>query len=161
STWLVSTRLWHKVTVRRALLSLLLCGGACSSAGVRADGGKIANHPADIAPLITAELKGTLEPCGCNSNPLGDIARAAELVAAVRKERPVALLDGGSTLYSEVPVPPAKRGQEELRANLLAKLLPELGLAGAGLGPFDLPGPRFARQAANVTAGAPVAPPRI
>src|SRR5262249_13159399 len=71
-----------------------------------------------------------------------------------------ALLDGGSTLYTEVPIPAANKAQEELKADLIAKLLPTLGLAGAGLGPNDMPNPRFPRQAANVTGGAPVGPPR-
>jgi hypothetical protein len=134
---------------------------ACSSAGVRADGGKITSHSADISLFVTAELKGTLEPCGCTSNPLGDIARTAEVIAEARKERPTALLDGGSTLYTEIPVPAAKRAQEELKADLIARLLPTLGLAAAGLGPNDLPAPRFPRQAANVSAGAPTEPPRV
>lgn len=151
--------------MQRALLFVLgllgLCGVACSRPEKRADAGKTPGVSADITLFFTTELKGTVEPCGCNSNPLGDLARLAELIATVRKERPAALFDGGSTLYTEAPIPPGKGPQEELKADLLARTLPKLGLAAAGLGPYDLAGPRFPRQAANVTAGAPTERPRI
>jgi len=136
-------------------------GVACTAAAPTRDAGKAT----DITLFFTTELKGTLEPCGCTSDPLGDIARTAAVIEKARKERPTALLDGGSTLYPELPVPPAKSAQDELTADLVAKLLPELGLAASGLGRFDLgagaAGVRFPRQAANVTAGAPVEAPKI
>jgi len=150
-----------------AALVLLGLEPACSSTAKHADGGKITSHSADITLFFTTEIKGTLEPCGCTSDPLGDISRTAALISGVRKERPIALFDGGSALYSEVPIPDPKKAQEELTADLVAKLLPELGLAASGLGPFDLgagpKGLRFPRQAANVGAasGLPLEAPKI
>jgi cytochrome c554/c'-like protein len=138
---------------RAALLAFL---AACS-------GPRASTRAPDITLFFTAELKGTLEPCGCTSDPLGDIARTAAVVRAA--DRPAALLDGGSTLYLDMPVPAEKRPQAELTADAVAELLPKLGLAAAGLGPHDLgrgaDGVRFPRQAANVTGGAPTAAPRI
>jgi hypothetical protein len=138
---------------------------ACSSATKRPDGGRSAARASEITLFFITELKGTLEPCGCNSDPLGDIARTAAVIEAVSAERPVALFDGGSTLYLDDPIPEAKRAQAELTADAIARMLPGLELIASGLGPFDLPAGagkvRYPRQAANVTAGAPVAPPRI
>src|SRR5262245_6727125 len=94
-----------------------------------------------------------MEPCGCTSDPLGDLARTAKLIAGH------ALLDGGSTLYSARPVPADKRAQETLKAQILAETLPKMGLVASGLGPFDLPlgteGVLYPRQAANVKGSAP------
>ena len=36
--------------------------------------------------FYTAEVHGTLEPCGCTSDPLGDLARYAEVVRAAAKQ---------------------------------------------------------------------------
>lgn len=148
------------------LLAGLLALAACSSATKRPDGGRSPSKSADITLFFSAELRGTLEPCGCNSDPLGDIARTAASIEAARKERPVALFDGGSTLYLDAPLAEEKKTQAELTADEIAKLLPQLGLQGSGLGRYDLArgveGLRFARQAANVTGGgAKVEPPRI
>jgi hypothetical protein len=37
--------------------------------------------------FYTAEIHGTPEPCGCTSDPLGDVARYAALVARRRGAR--------------------------------------------------------------------------
>jgi 2',3'-cyclic-nucleotide 2'-phosphodiesterase (5'-nucleotidase family) len=145
-------------------LALVLLA-ACSSATKRSDGGRPPNKSTDITLFFTTELKGTLEPCGCTSDPLGDIARTAAAIEAARKERPVALFDGGSTLYLDLPVPEEGKAQAELTADAVARLLPDLGLKGAGLGPHDLgrgpQGVRLARDAVNVTGGVSTTPPRI
>jgi hypothetical protein len=147
-----------------AFLALGLLVVACPGAG-SPGGGPASKKTREITLFFTTEMKGTLEPCGCNSDPLGDLARTAALLAETRKTRAAALLDGGSTLYSENPLPKEKVEEETRKAALLAKLLPGLGLAGAGLGPLDLArgkeGVLFPRQAANVSGGAPVEAPRI
>jgi len=108
--------------------------------------------------FFISELKGTMEPCGCTSDPLGDLARTAALVKGN------ALFDGGSTLYTARPVPPDKRAQETLKAQILAETLPKIGLVASGLGPYDLPlgpdGVLYPRQASNAS-GAKTAPPFI
>src|SRR4030081_2181442 len=35
--------------------------------------------PLMVTIVATAEVQGTPEPCGCNSDPLGDVARVATL----------------------------------------------------------------------------------
>jgi len=149
------TRVWPL-----ALLLLASCPGAGS-----AGGGPAGKKAREITLFFTTELKGTLAPCGCTSDPLGDLSRTAALLAEARKGRPMALLDGGSTLYSQRPLPPERREEEARKAALVAKLLPDLGLAAAGLGPLDLArgqeGVLFARQAANAKGGAPLDAPRL
>jgi hypothetical protein len=138
-----------------ALLLMACPGGAGKTgSGARAGG--------DLSVFLISELKGTIEPCGCNSDPLGDLSRTAEVLDQARAERPVLFLDGGSTLYTELKPSPYMKVQEELKSDLLEKTLPAIGLAGSGLGPYDLvAGPdkvRPARHAANVTGIATVPP---
>lgn len=124
---------------------------------------------ADISILVTADLRGTTEPCGCNSDPHGDLARTAAVLADLRASgRPTLYMDGGSTLYSELKPQPHLVAQEALKAKLLVNTLTaELGMAAIGLGPFDLaagPGEvRPPRHAANLGADSGVAltPPSV
>jgi hypothetical protein len=107
-------------------------------------------HPStagsDVAPRGTtftlfalAELRGQIGPCGCTSDPLGDIARTAQLIDDARQQGPVVVLDAGSLLYSQSPIPSQLRAQEELKADLLRKVYEtQLHVAAVGLGPADL-----------------------
>lgn len=116
-----------------------------------------------------AELRGQIEPCGCTTDPLGDLARTAQLVDAARARGHTVVVDAGSLLYSQAKLPEHLRAQEELKADLLAQVYKEeLQVAAVGLGPLDLAagpgGVRIPRQSANVPAGeqAPaLAPPAL
>ena len=115
-----------------------------------------------------AEVRGQIEPCGCTTDPLGDLARTASLVESARAQGPVLVLDAGSLLYAMTPVPPHLQGQEKLKSDLIVKAYAErLKAAAIGLGPADLgmgaAAVRPPRQAVNVPAAAGVAiePPRI
>src|SRR5687767_292729 len=58
----------------------------------------------DVTLFFTGDVRGEIEPCGCNSNPLGDLARLSALVADAEAEKgkdAVAWFDAGSTLFSE------------------------------------------------------------
>jgi hypothetical protein len=140
---------------------------ACPSPGNKNGGGGPPAAPVAVSLFFTAELRGEIEPCGCTSDPLGDMARIAALVEDAKKTRPVAWFDGGSTLYSEAPLGASRQAQESLRSDLLVAELPKLGLTALGLGPLDLAaGPaavRLPRQAANVpaSAGVPLEAPRV
>lgn len=119
--------------------------------------------------LVTAEMRGQIEPCGCNSNPLGDIARTTEIATSLRAQgTPVLVLDAGSLLYTSSQVTDAMKAQETLRSKLIVDIYRnELAVAGIGLGPYDFGmgidaiGP--ARQAANVDpkSGVPIEAPKI
>ncbi len=137
------------------------------------DGGKDAGGGSggEATLFFTGDVRGEIEPCGCNSNPLGDLSRLAALIEDAGKTRgkgAVAWLDAGSLLYSEQPaLSQGKREQERLKADLIVEHASKLGLAAAGLGAYDLSDGkdqvRPPRQAANVTPaeGVPLEIPRV
>ena len=157
-----------------ALLVATVISVACSS---KSDGHLSQAHdpapptgtlgPPTFTLFALAEVRGQIGPCGCTSDPLGDIARTARLVAAARAAGPTLVVDAGSLLYSKAQISSASDAQEELKADLLVKTWQEeLGVAALGLGPMDLskgPGKvRPARQAVNVSgAGVPLEAPKL
>jgi hypothetical protein len=65
-----------------------------------------------VSVIATAEVKGTTEPCGCTSDPLGDVARTVKLAEGGL------LVDAGRLLYdSEVPA--EKKAQADAKARAL------------------------------------------
>lgn len=153
-------------------LSILAAAG-CPWGSCAGDDAPGANeHPMEggdtsFTLFATTELQGQLEPCGCSTEPHGDIARTAQLVERARGLGEVVYVDGGSTTYSSDSIPEERRAQEERQARFIAALLgDELGAAAVGLGPYDLAaGPEEvapARAAANVEAdGLELAPPQV
>lgn len=152
---------------RVGLLALLLTAACSSKSEVKTNGGSGGTQPAE-RPTFTlfalAEMRGQIGPCGCTSDPLGDISRTAKLIADTRAAGPTLVVDAGSLLYSKSPIPPHLDAQEELKADLLAKTYKEsLQVSGVGIGPADLAKEnalRFPRQAANVSE-MQTEPPRI
>jgi len=152
----------------RAGIFPLLLIGALAGAGRRAGAA-----PSDRRLILfyTAEVHGTVEPCGCTSDPLGDISRLAGVMAdAKRSGASVALVDAGGLLYPEGGLSAKERPSAELRAGFLAKEMEKLGLIGAGVADTDLsPGAETAeaqarlqprRLASNITgAGAALRAP--
>jgi len=121
-----------------------------------------------VTVFALAELRGQVEPCGCTTEPLGDLARTAQLVAEARARGPVVVLDAGSLLYARTTVDPEARPQEDLKADLLAAVYKdELQVAAVGLGPTDLATGvehvRLPRQVVNLpeTAGVLLAAPTL
>ena len=159
-------------SMTRGMIALaLVASAACCSKSEVKGGGSAGASPVPAHPTFTvfalAEVRGQIGPCGCTSDPLGDISRTAELVAQARAAGPVLVVDAGSLLYSQNPVPAQLVGQEELKADLLANLYQhDLQVAAVGLGPMDLAkgpaGVRFPRQAVDLADPAyPTAPPRV
>src|SRR5438309_636547 len=143
---------------RLAGFGFALAAACCSKSEVKG-GGSGTEAPLPTKPTFTlfglAEMRGQIGPCGCTSDPLGDISRTTKLVADARAAGPVLVVDAGSLLYSENPVPPHLVAQEELKADLLATIYRgKLDVAVVGLGPADLAnglqGLRLPRQAANL-----------
>lgn len=95
--------------------------------------------PRVLTILATSEVRGTPEPCGCQSDPLGDVARVAALLAEARTRGGALLVDAGGLLYKSEPVKEAERPQAELKAQFLAEAWRGLGAAIA-LGEEDLKG---------------------
>ena len=117
--------------------------------------------------FYTAETHGTLEPCGCTSDPLGDFARATALVraAAGRNGREALLVDAGNFAYPPAATSEKKQAAADLRAEFLARELEKLPLGGSALGDSDLArGPSGVaprRLAVNLAQAPFVAPSRI
>jgi len=152
------------VSARRVGCALIYLLVACSGRGSERKG----NPPPASAAGTTftlfalAEVRGQIEPCGCTTDPLGDLARTARAVAEARDRGPVVVVDAGSLLYPRERVDPVALGQENLKADLIARVYTdELQAAAVGLGPADLTtGPgnvRIPRQVANLPAAAGVA----
>ena len=164
---------------RVGLLTALAVAASCSKSEVKSTA--TAGDPAPARPSFTlfavAEVRGQIGPCGCTTDPLGDLSRSAQLVVSARAAGPVLFVDAGSLLYAHSPTPPQLAFQEELKADLLAQTYRKTLLADAvGLGPADLPGGaasldhlRLARLVANAPptgatgtgAGAGIAGPSI
>jgi hypothetical protein len=109
--------------------------------------------PLLVTIVATAEVKGTPEPCGCTSDPLGDVARVATLAKGGL------WVDAGALLYDREAMAPARRAQADATAAELGKIYAGADVA---LGSDDLvrgPGQVTpARQACNVRGVATAAP---
>src|SRR5688572_19794029 len=100
--------------------------------------GKAAPAEKRLTIFYTAETHGTLEPCGCTSDPLGDIARYATVVREARKQgNPVLLLDAGGLSYPESSTKKEK-ATDALCAKSVATELGKLGTFAAGLAETDI-----------------------
>jgi hypothetical protein len=157
---------------RVGLLAALGVAACCSKSEVNPTGAATLGDPVPTRPTFTvfavAEMRGQIGPCGCTSDPLGDISRTTQLVAEARSAGPVLFVDAGSLLYSKAPIPPHLEIQEELKANLLAETYrTALRVDALGIGPADLPEEpkgidhlRLPRLVSNV-AEIPAAPPKL
>src|SRR5512143_2397198 len=128
--------------MRRQLAVMgLVLAAACSSKSEVKGGGSASHDPPKptFTVFALAEVRGQIGPCGCTSDPLGDISRTTKLVDEARSKGPVLVVDAGSLLYAKNPVPAHLEAQEELKANLLTSIYKEnLKVAAVGLGPADL-----------------------
>ena len=156
---------------RVGLLIALAAVASCSKSEVKSTGAAAAVDPAPSKPTFTvfaaAEVRGQIGPCGCTTDPLGDIARTAQLVEQARAAGPVLFVDAGSLLYSRAPIPAALEPQETLKADLLARTYQTaLKVDALGIGPADLPAGidhlRLPRMASNaVGAGISAVAPKV
>ncbi|MBL4634240.1 MAG: hypothetical protein JKY56_10220 [Kofleriaceae bacterium] len=140
-----------------AILASLVLLSCSSNSGPPTTGNPKTPVKHGLTLFLTAEIQGTTEPCGCTADPLGDLARTAQLIAQARSQGPVLVFDGGSTLYSQKRLSDTSRPQEQLKSALIEKSLGEIIKVDAmGLGPYDLADGaakvRPARQAANFSA---------
>jgi hypothetical protein len=146
----------------RRLAALALVCACCSKSDVHRPAG---DDPAPTKPTFSlialAEVRGQIGPCGCTSDPLGDISRTAQLIADARAKGPVLFVDAGSLLYSQNPIPAHLVTEENLKADLLAGIYQnELKVGAIGLGPADIAEgpqklrlPRTVSDATGVWAG--------
>jgi len=79
-----------------------------------------------------AEVKGTVAPCGCTTDPLGGLDRAAALIRADKRAHGLATA-GPVERDPEAAQDPARRAEADAKADLLAKTFSELGWLRPGL----------------------------
>jgi hypothetical protein len=110
-----------------------------------------------VTLFYTGAIHGALEPCGCTSDPLGDIARMTRLVRNAADKGPVLLVDAGNLSYPPSALADTKHHETaRLRAAFLASVLRTLPFGGSALGETDgaggLTGLQPRRLAANLNA---------
>jgi hypothetical protein len=88
--------------------------------------------------FYSGSVRGKLEPCGCTSDPLGDVARLTGVVRRAGGPGQVLLVDAGNLLYDGPKVPPRSGEGADLAARFLATELGRLPLGGVALGEADL-----------------------
>lgn len=88
--------------------------------------------------FYSAETHGTLEPCGCTSNPLGDISRVTALVRRAAAKGAALFVDGGNLSYPSRELAARKQEGADLVASFLAREFVRLPLGGVGLGAADV-----------------------
>ena len=88
--------------------------------------------------FYTGQTQGTLEPCGCTSDPLGDIARVTALVRRTARSNAVLLVDAGNLTYPPGKIPSRKQEAADLVASFLAREMTRLPFGGSALGETDL-----------------------
>lgn len=91
----------------------------------------------DLDLWFATRVQNTTEPCGCTSEPLGDVARVAALLRASGPRG--LLLDAGGLRYKPTREPAEKRPQARLKADFLEATWRDLG-AIVMLQPADLLG---------------------
>ena len=101
----------------------------------------MANWPDDLAGvlLISGDMLGYTEPCGCTKGQIGGLIRRTSLVDLLRTERkwPVALVDLGGLLND----PPSSHGgldQTKIKFATILKALTMLKYSALGLSAGDL-----------------------
>ncbi|HBU48157.1 MAG TPA: hypothetical protein DEB46_07570 [Myxococcales bacterium] len=116
------------------LLSFMLIASACSSPSPN-----IApqNGASSIELLISSDLRGEVEPCGCNLEPLGGLARLSTALKGIPAAAHKHLILHGNLLSEGHNPSPQAEAQFGLKKEFLASALPKLGLSLAVEGPAD------------------------
>lgn len=105
----------------------------------------IAAPPASIqgvkAQLLSYSggLRSYFEPCGCQADMLGGMARLSTLMDGYRNlGLTLFKVDTGNLFFEKLKVSKTQKKQNELKANLLAETFKRLGYQVMGVGPHDL-----------------------
>lgn len=94
--------------------------------------------PPTLRLYFLVDLDGFLEPCGCQSRPLGGIDRIAQVLERDRATHPHRLVLAAGNLFFETPtVDPRMVWQERQKAEQLTRILGTLGLSAYAPGPAD------------------------
>ena len=78
-----------------------------------------------ITLIHTNDILGEIEPCGCRTNPLGGMARQANLLKQI-KDPEVILIDAGDLLFPTPEIPQILKKQSELQARYLLEAMDQI-----------------------------------
>src|ERR1041384_1592864 len=97
STRAIDPAMSRRVGLLAALAAMAAPGAACSKSEVKSTAAAGDTTPARPAFTLfaVAEVRGQIGPCGCTTDPLGDLSRTAQLVVQARAAGPVLFLDAG------------------------------------------------------------------
>jgi len=95
-------------------------------------------HERRAVIFYTAQTQGTLEPCGCTSDPLGDIARVTALMRGTARAGVTLWVDAGNLTYPAGEIPSRKQEAADLVATFLTREIARLPFGGSALGETDL-----------------------
>jgi len=151
--------------MRTRLLGLSLLAALAATVGCARKTSAAPARDRRLTIFYTAEIHGTPEPCGCTSDPLGDVARYAALVREAARRAPVLTVDAGGLSFPESSTPKEKQANAA-RAEFLGEALAHIGPPfAAGLAETDVAaGSAVAvpeRIASNISGATNVAPSRL
>lgn len=120
------------------LASALAAAGCTRSVPPAATGAASSGRPLALGLVVSASLRGALEPCGCTEAQRGGVARLAHHLAEARRAaRPFLYVDGGDTLFASLAQAPDDAPSQRLKARSMARALVAMGLTGHAPGPLD------------------------
>ncbi len=117
-----------------SLLLIVVALAACSRQSPVAPPNQ-SDHAVEL--LVSSDLKGEVEPCGCNLEPLGGLARLSTALKSVSGQGPKHFLLHGNLLSEGHAPSPQAEAQFKLKRAFLNRTLPTLGLSLALPGPAD------------------------
>jgi len=95
------------------------------------------SSPSSFSIVLTTQVKGSLEPCGCTSHPLGGLSKFAFFVEQKKKQGPVLLLNNGDFLFEKEILHTDEIPQQQQKANILANTYQSLGVFAQLPGAID------------------------
>lgn len=78
--------------------------------------------------IVSSDIWGQLEPCGCSADMRGGLDRAASWVRSQRAAGPLLFIDAGDAFYDKVEYPEVERFQARRRAQTVAEALVSMGI---------------------------------
>ena len=126
-------------TCCRVILVVLLSLSLVSTMACRQEAGSVTKAElSGIATLsVVSGLKGTIEPCGCTSKPLGGLSRVAAEVKALHGERGAPLMVVGDTFFELVDPPSERLDSEKAKAQIIRDTLKSLPVVALTTGDRD------------------------
>ncbi len=109
-------------------LSVVVLACSCSRPLQPRSGEPGARPPAALRILVSGDVAGAIEPCGCVKDQLGGIDRFATAVVGAKRGRESLLLEVGALFFPRTPILATERDELAMRAETLADVMRSLQL---------------------------------